>query len=206
MNTEEIWISDIAHDSTIVRGTDIDRNEPGWNVTFETHVPPPEDMPLNLYATYKNDKLNNLPPVFTGGGGINFAAMIAKILNQFDLGQGFLAPVRLYLHDRITPVDKSYFVYGPYERKDGTFIAELSKDIRTNPYDKNKTPERWKMPWELKDGDIAVLESALEGSDIWLDRTLFGSFFLKGNVVAALQQAGYARFFKVKKCRVVRPN
>lgn len=204
MSTEEVWVSNFSNDSTIVRATDIDRNEPGWNITFETHAPPPEDVPLNLYATYKNAKLNDLPPIFTGDGGDKFSEPVAKILKQFNLGKGFLAPVRLYLHDRTTPIDKSYFVYGPYERKDGSFIPELSKDIRTSSFKKFQTPNEWKMPWELKDGDIAVLESALEGSDIWLDRTLFGSSFLRGNVVAALQQAGYGKIFKAKKCRVVR--
>mgnify|MGYP000951252029 CR=1 FL=1 len=203
MSTEEVWISNIFNDSTIVRGTDIDRTEPGWNITFETHAPPPEDVPLNLYATYKNDKLNDLPPVFEGAGGMKISEPVAKILKQFDLGNGFLAPVRLYLHDRTTPVDKSYFVYGPYERKDGCFIPELSKDIRTNPYEKNKPPKEWDMPWEPKDSDIAVMESALDGSDIWLDRTLRGALFMKGTMVAALQQAGYGRIFKAKKCRVV---
>jgi hypothetical protein len=78
--------------------------------------------------------------------------------------------------------------------------AKTSGPIHTR---KNKRPKEWDMPWEPKDSDIAVLESALDGSDIWLDRTLRGALFMKGTMVAALQQAGYGRIFKAKKCRVV---
>ena len=183
---DEIWISNIYHDSTKVRGTDIDRSEPGWTALRERQSVSEDELPLRLYAHYKDETFDNLPPVFMGGGGFKLSAPIAAVLRQFDLGKAFLAPARLYLYDRRTPVDKEYYVYGSYERKDA-FVPELSRDVRTNPYDKTDPPPHWRMPWEPKDGDIAVRESALEGADMWMDPRLFGSLFMKGRLVAALQ-------------------
>lgn len=116
--SDEIWISNIFNDSTIVRGTDIDRSEPGWISLTERQSVSEADLPLNIYAHYKDETFRNLPPAFEGAGG----------------------PVR---------------------------------------------------------------ETALEGADMWMDPKLDGSLFMKGRLVAALQQAGFAKIFSLTRCRVV---
>jgi len=199
---DEIWISSIFNDSTIVHGTDIDRSEPGWIALKERQSVSEEELPLNIYAHYKDETFRNLPPVFHGGGGLKLSAPIAAVLRQCDLGKAFLIPAQLYLYDRRTPIDKKYFIYASYERKEA-FVPELSRDVRTNPYDKTDPPPYWNMPWEPKDGDIAVRETALEGADMWMDPKLDGSLFMKGRLVAALQQAGFEKIFSLTRCRVV---
>jgi hypothetical protein len=161
-----------------------------------------DELPLRLYAHYKDDTLSDLPPVFQGGGGLKLSGSIVDIVKQFDLGKAFLAPAQLYLHDRQTPVAADYFVYGSYEFKDA-FEPDRSRDVRTNPYDTTVPPPYWSMPWEPKDGDIAVRKSALDGSDMWMDRKLFGSLFMKGRLASALQQAGFAKLFSLTQCRIV---
>jgi hypothetical protein len=202
LGDDEIWISNIFHDSTIVRGTDIDRSEAGWVALKERQSVSEEELPLNIYAHYKDETFHNLPPAFEGAGGLKLSAPIAAVLRQINLGKAFLAPARLYLYDRRTPVEKAYFIYASYERKDA-FVPELSRDVRTNPYDKTDPPPYWNMPWKPKDGDIAVRETALEGADMWMDPKLDGSLFMKGRLVAALQQAGIAKLFSLTRCRMV---
>jgi len=199
---DEIWISNIFHDSTNVRGTDIDRSEPGWTALRERQSVSEEELPLRLYADVRDETFSNLPPVFHGGGGLKLSSPVAAVLRQFDLGKAFLAPARLYLYDRRTPVDQEYFVYASYERKDA-FVPELSRDVRRPSRQKDDPPRYWKMPWEPKDGDIALREAALEGADMWMDPKLFGSLFMKGRLVASLQQAGFAKIFSLTRCRVV---
>jgi hypothetical protein len=205
VDADEIWISNIFHDSTNVRGTDIDRSEPGWVALKERQSVSEAELPLNIYAHYKDETFRNLPPAFEGAGGLKLSDGIAAVLQQFDLGKAFLIPIQLYLHDRRTPVDKKYFIYASYERKDA-FVSELSRDVRTNPYDKTDPPPYWNMPWEPKDGDIAIREGAPEGADMWMDPKLFGSLFMKGQLVAALREAGYAKIFSLTRCRIILPH
>lgn len=197
-----IWISNIFNDSTIVRGTEIDRSEPGWVALKERQSVSEAELPLNIYAHYKDETFRNLPSAFEGAGGLKLSAQIASVLRQFDLGKAFLAPAKLYLYDRRTPVEKEYFIYASYERKDA-FVSEWSRNVRRPSCQKDDPPRYWKMPWEPKDGDVAVRESALVGADMWMDPKLDGSLFMKGAMVAALEQAGFAKIFSLTRCRVV---
>ncbi|MGB3176949.1 MAG: hypothetical protein WBA90_03620, partial [Albidovulum sp.] len=129
MADDEIWISNIFNDTTIVRGTEIDRSEPGWVALKERQSVSAAELPLNIYAHYKDETFRNLPPAFEGAGGLKLSAGIAAVLQQFDLGSAFLVPIQLYLYDRRTPVDQKYFIYASYERKEA-FVPELSRDVR----------------------------------------------------------------------------
>ena len=122
MANDEVWISNIFHDPTNVRGTDIDRSEPGWTAMRERQSVSEEELPLRLHANVRGETFRNLPPAFEGAGGSKLSAGIAAVLRRFDRGKAFLVPARLYLFDRCTPVGKEYFIGGSYEFKDAFVV------------------------------------------------------------------------------------
>lgn len=204
----DVWISKFFSDSTYVRGGKVDWDAPGWRDVKEKRQPPPETLPLPVYADEKYETYETLPPVFVGGGGgVSVCAAMADVFRRFDLveaglGKGGVFPVQLYLHDRVTPVraDYSVLVYGG--NKDG-LIPEESQGLRTGKY-APKPPTSW-MVSEPKDGEIAVSATVRSGSDVWFDQKLSNAVFLSGRLVQALKEAGFAKHFKPIRCRVVEP-
>ncbi len=62
-------------------------------------------------------------------GAVVVSAACADILRQFDLGHSSLYPIKLFQHDRGTPVEGEYFCLNIGERKDA-FLPELSRGSR----------------------------------------------------------------------------
>lgn len=127
---------------------------------------------------------------------------IAEILLSFDLGTMLVLPLRVLEHDRKTEVygDRNYHLLFRYN----VFRALAPKESpNLKPGRFSDPPSHWAMPWEPKDGDVAVHETALDGPAIWNDPQLMQVHFYNGEVVKALEAAGVAHLWRFKKCRVV---
>jgi hypothetical protein len=59
------------------------------------------------------------------------------------------------------------------------------------------------MPLVPRDGDIAVDQTALAGSDLCIDPCLHDAFILSDCLAQALEAAKLARKFGLFRCRVV---
>ena len=59
------------------------------------------------------------------------------------------------------------------------------------------------MPLKTSDGDTAVSRKALDGPAEWWDPALYETKFFNGEVVAAMQASGTAKYWNLKRCRVV---
>lgn len=202
----DVWISKFFTDTSYVRGFEVDWDAPGWREISKKRSPPPETLPLPVYAEYRDDTLQDLPPVFQGGGGVNVCPALADVFRRFNLveggdGKGGVFPIQLYLHDRKTPVrtDYSVLVYGG--KKEGGLIPEESRGLRAGKY-ASIPPAHWTLS-EIKDGDIAVRATVRSGSDLWFDPKLLSEVFMSDRLVQALQDAGFAQHFKPIRCRVV---
>jgi hypothetical protein len=110
--------------------------------------------------------------------------------------------MRVYLADRKTEVhaDRGYHTLARYEVFK-TLAPEESPALRPIRY--SNPPTNWQMPRPPKDGDVAVHARALDGPAIWHDPQLLQAFFFRGDVVAAMEEAGVAKPWRLIRCRVV---
>lgn len=199
---DEIWVSMIFNDHTITVGVEVDRNEPGWAARIRGEPVAPENLPLRAYLTRKGVDPRKFRPIISGGAGLLVSLEVVQVLQGFDLGGSLFVPVQIYQPDHQTKVEKSYFTWRVLGRKT-TLIPAESRDIRLPEGRQPETTDHWKMPWHMKDDDIAVSRMALEGPDIWSDNMAYAALFMKGRVVAALREADLTRRFRPKKCRAI---
>ncbi|WP_192179617.1 hypothetical protein [Mesorhizobium amorphae] len=129
-------------------------------------------------------------------GAVVVSAACADVLRQFDLGHSSLYPIKLFQHDRTTPVEGEYFCLNIGERKD-VFLREYSPLVRVFG------TGRMKMPPNLHDDDVAVSSAGLEGPDLWVSPPLIRIFFLSDRLTQALRAAKMGRVFGFRACRIV---
>ena len=209
MKCDSVWVSCIALDRTLTPvNLDFDPNEAARKaILVEKRDPEPDELPVSIFAKVDNDPLDNLP-VFFVGGGYTFSGRIAAPFFKFDLGRNLILPVQIFLHDRTTEVyaERSYFTRLRSEVLEA-LAPEASPNLRpagqNRPGASQKPPTRWFLPWEPQDEDVAVTRKALDSPAIWHDPTLINSLFINGEVVKALQDAGVAKYWQLKRCRIV---
>lgn len=121
---------------------------------------------------------------------------LAKILRRFDLGDGVIAPVRLFRRDHVTPVPGDWSFWNVGNVKEA-FIPERSRHIRPAP------GRRWRT-LEAIDHDLKCSARAYTGPDVWLDAALRGALFLGRELGQALidadlanERAGFGKLTKV---------
>jgi hypothetical protein len=207
----DVWISKFFDEETHLRGDKVDWKAPGWRDVAINRLPPPETLPLPVYAEYKTDTQSdflNLPPIATGGGGIYVNRALAEVFRHFDLvegpGENGAIPIQFFLYDRTTPVEADYYalLYGG-QRKDG-LIPEESKGLREDKLTTNPRA-KWHL-MNIKDGDIAVRSTVRSGADFWGDTNLMSALFLSDRLVQALTDAGARKYFNPIRCRVIEFN
>jgi hypothetical protein len=202
MKNDSVWVSTVKMDSSLVQLMSTDEDNALWAAIREARWPAAEDLPMKAWADSSLETFKDLPHFFMGGGGASFTREIAAPLLRFDLGRTFVLPMRVYLADRTTEVhaDRGYHTMPRFE----VFKAlapEESPALR--PGSTRTPPSHWGLPWTPKDGDVAVHALALDGPAIWHDPQLFNGVFFRGDVVAAMKEAGVAKPWRLIRCRVV---
>jgi len=90
------------------------------------------------------------------------------------MGRGALYPVKIFQHDRTTPVEGEFFSLS-FGNQKTALVKGQSPKLR----DANLGDNSWLLPFVLKDGDLTVTPQALDGPDLWIDtgvrRAIFGS-------------------------------
>lgn len=131
-----------------------------------------------------------------GGNSTRNYGQAASVLRQFGLGSGGLYPLEMVRYDRVTPVDGFFWALNFGEKKDALGI-EQCHNIRGH------TQHGFRPESTVRDEDIVVTRSALDGSDIWGDVQSRDSFFVSPRLGQALHKAGFAKAFHLLRCRVV---
>jgi len=165
-------------------------------------MPVSEDAcPKRIWGDEDSDTFDVLPDLFHSEGHYIVSERAANILRQFDLGGGALYPVTegIYQKDNRTRIPGEYFcwIFGNVKK---AFLEEHSPKA---PALVNDERDWCGMPVLMQDDDIAVSASALSGPDIWIDPLLFKSIFLSHRAGQAMADAGLAKAFRLKKCRVI---
>lgn len=128
-----------------------------------------DHFPRQIFAEYPDKKEERQADLVLAAGAVVVSTVCADILRQFDLGRSCLYPIKLFQHDRTTPVEGEYFCLNIGERKHA-FLPEHSPSVQVFG---NK---KMKMRPYLEDGDVAVSSSALEGPDLWVSPPLIRVF------------------------------
>lgn len=86
MAEEDIWVSSVLNNSSLTVGTEINRDEPAWKAIEQGRDPLPEELPLRIYAHYRDETFEKkLPHLFFGAGGIKISPQLVSILNSMTL-------------------------------------------------------------------------------------------------------------------------
>ena len=197
-----IWASRAFMDSSRIKGFTADPLPTGMrlgqmaelNETGEWMSA--EHFPKQIFAKYPDKKEKKQADLVLAAGAVVVSAACADVLRQFDLGHSSLYPIKLFQHDRKTPVEGEYFCLNIGERKD-TFLREHSQ--RVIEYGIGG----FRMPPNLHDDDVAVCRAALGGSDLWVSPPLKRIFFLSDKLTQSLRAAKMGRVFGFRACRIV---
>ncbi len=144
---------------------------------------------------YENRK-RKLGHLFKVNGFLCVTEKAAAVLRQFDLGSGGLYPLEMVRYDGVTPVDGFFRALNFGQKKDALDISQC-RNIRGH------AQHGFRPESTVKDEDIAVIRSALGGSDIWGDVQFRDSFFVSPRLGQALHKVGLAKVFHLMRCRIV---
>lgn len=137
-----------------------------------------------------------LPDLFWANAFWVVSAAAAESLRSCDLGAGALYPLKLLRHDG-APLTGETFCLN-FGNVKGVFLPDQSTADQ-NPFN----AAVWYPCVGLKDDDIAVSADALSGPDIWASPPLKKAFFVSERLADALRAAGVAKFFHLRRCRVI---
>ena len=164
------------------------------------HSIPAEYFPPEIFVAKDSDtNYKSLPELFFAGSYWVVAAEVVEVMRRFDMGEANFYPTRVYRKDRKTPIGKDWFCLN-FGNTKTAFEPEGSKDV--HPFGRGKS-NRWNPPIILSDNDLRVKSLALEGPALWIDPSLREIFFVHGELRDALKEAGLARPFGFKKCKVI---
>lgn len=200
-----IWASRAFMDSTRIKGFTADPLPTGMNLGEMAELNETgermsaEHFPKEIFALYPDKKEKKQADLVLAAGAVVVSAACAGVLRQFDLGHSSLYPIKLFQHDRKTPVEGEYFCLNIGERKDA-FLREHSQKVMEFG---NGTLSMWP---NLHDDEVAVSAAALAGPDLWVSPPLSRLFFLSDRLVQALRAAKMGRIFGFRTCRLVKPH
>ncbi|BCG95304.1 hypothetical protein MesoLj131a_41680 [Mesorhizobium sp. 131-2-1] len=197
-----VWASRAFMDSSRIKGFTADRLPTGMNLGQMAELNETgermsaEHFPKEIFANYPDRREKKQADLVLAAGAVVVSAACADVLKQFDLGHSSLYPIRLFQHDRKTPVEGVYFCLNIGERK-GAFLREHS------PLVEEFGDRTLMMPPNLHDDEVAVSPAALEGPDLWVSPPLIRIFFLSDRLTQALRAAKMGRVFGFRACRIV---
>jgi len=137
------------------------------------------------------------PDFFDSNGYWIVSDKVAGVFQKFDIGNASLYPVEILQKDRRTLVGATYHSLNICNQKQ-VFIATESPDTRPFLSEEERT-----LKFVHKDYDVAVSNAALDGVDIWIDPKLHRAFFVSDPLARALKAGGVARYFGLRRCRVL---
>lgn len=153
-------------------------------------------FPEEVYGSSDAGTLETLPDFFSADGFWTVSEACARVFRGVDPGAGRLYPVRIFQKDRKTQLPGRYHCLNFGSAKDA-FLPESSPTT----FKSQHGGEVWMPPFVLKDGDVAVSEVALAGSDLWVDPKILSVFFVSGRLARALKAAKVN--LGLRRCRIV---
>ena len=157
-----------------------------------------DQFPERLIYRYPDATYRRKTEVMKAGDFWVVSARVAKILSQFDLGEGGFYPVELCQYKRKTLVSGDWFCWNFGARKEA-FLPAQSRNMQ-RPY---ADRDIWRPGFVMENGDPAVSRAALEGADLWIDPKVWTGMFMSGAMRDALKAAKLTRYFRWTECRMI---
>ena len=156
-----------------------------------------ELLPPSMHIKHGKDDHEFMPDYFTLGFAI-VSDRFADFLRDFDTGETQFLPIDLYQSDRQTPRPDKYFILSIQSQK-SCWVQEQS--------DPNSAarirPGWWNFHATLKDDSVAVLASAADGADLWVDPVLQGCLFFSDRLCRALKASTLRPQLNFWRCKIV---
>ena len=197
-----VWASRAFMDSTRIKGFTADPLPSGMGLGQMAELNEAgermsaEHFPKEIFAKYPDKKEKKQADLVLAAGVVVVSAACANVLRQFGLGHSSLYPIKLFQHDRKTPVEGEYFCLNIGERKEAFLRQHSQRVIEFGDGTLSMSPN-------LQDDEVAVGPAALEGSDLWVSPPLNRIFFLSDRLTQALREAKMSRVFGFRTCRIV---
>jgi len=156
-------------------------------------------------AVWAEKNFSRVKDIFTAGPFYAVKGKLADVLSRFDLGAGGLIPFTIYRADLVTPLEEKFFLLNFGGPKD-SFAPEESNTKCTRQMFVDKQTGR--PMWDVNPhagGDLALSPAALEGADLWCEKTVFNTLFMSDALAAALRAAKIKIDFELMTCRIVEP-
>ena len=157
----------------------------------------PPEIFVEKDAKTNYDKMDHL---FFGFGYWVVSGAVAAVMKQFDMGQGHLYPTKVFRKDRKTPIGDTWFCLNF-----GNVKKAYTGEGGRNPVAHLKNDKIWHAMSDSTKDNMLILRAldALNGPDIWVDPQIYDTFFVSGALGNALKDAGLAKAFGFKKCKLV---
>ena len=203
MTQETVWVSPALNDSSLVKffTSSLFENDgkfaaDAMHANYRGEPQSQDRFPKSLHLRYPDKKYKSLPDLFNAGGFWVVSSEMIRVMQEFELGRTSFYETRLFQNDRTTLIDDNYSCISFGETKSA---FEPSESQRSRLFQ----PNLWIVPGGLKDNEIAINESALNGVDFWIDTKLRKSLFFSNRLAQALKAAKLANRLRLKKCKMV---
>lgn len=204
---DAIWLSDIYTEDHLIKGyksADTEgpasRESVAGGLNAQGDVVKPEWVPSAVRPDGpKHRKLTEVNLCYSFF--LLVGPKVHAVLETMNLGHGYTKPVAVLHHDGTPDPERQMWFWNFGNKIDG-FLPEQSLRVkRASPGQTGL--ETWFSPDLIRDDEIAVRASCLDGPDVWVDTRLRRSVFFSGRLVSAFKNAGVDKPFKFTRCRVV---
>jgi hypothetical protein len=156
------------------------------------------EMPPAFYVE-PHIRISELPEAFYAGGCILIQENCAEIFRKFDLGENSLVPRKIFQNDKTTPVEGQFYILNFGTVKD-TLVAKKSISL-TGPIN-HARGTMWRFPLKATDDQVVLSSKALEGPDMWHEKSMFEAIFFSERLWRALEKAKLTKPFMGFRCQI----
>ncbi len=159
------------------------------------------DFPEAL-AVFDDERFRLVGDLFMAGPFYAVKGKLADVFSRFDLGDGGLIPFPIYREDKCNLVDDNFFLLNFGGPKD-SLLPEGCRNIDPFYWDDAAKRQIWIAKAGVKDDDIILSSSALDGSDIWAEEALYKKIFMSGELVDAISKLEIDLDLELQRCRIL---
>lgn len=156
------------------------------------------EMPPAFYVS-PHKRITKLPEAFYAGGYIVVQEKCAEVFRQFDPGENSLVPKKIFQNDKTTSVEGQFYILNLGTLKDTLIPAKSSSLIGPINHARGTM---WRFPLKAADDQFVLSSKALEGPDMWNEKSMFEAIFFSERLWRALEQAKLTKPFMGFRCQI----
>ncbi|MBK3745069.1 hypothetical protein G3A39_38405 [Paraburkholderia aspalathi] len=159
-----------------------------------------DELPEAMYV-FAETNWKRCGDLFFAGPFYAVKGKLAEVLKGFDLGEGGLIELPIYEADKTTMLPGPFYFLN-FGAIKNSMIPQESNKLYPRRTLESDGYERW-ATYTLRDDDIAVGVTALEGADLWFDPKLENRIFMSGRLHDAILEAKVKTNFRFAKAKII---